>query len=134
MSNKKIFWLIFNIFLVPWTISSWVKWASFPRLFIFLGRSLWNHLSSFSRFSGLEFLASALALRASWYLPRTNSNCLWVPFRKKSLLLSDISVNSFLFDTQNTTDKDVNQSQYYNDFTFSEVNNHNIRTLSDCKM
>ena len=80
-----------------------------PLALIFLGRSLWNHLSNFSRFSGFEFLASALALSASWkhktsfvicrlytcslhtwYWPSTHSNCSWVPFRKKSVLFSDI--------------------------------------------
>lgn len=48
------------------------------------------HLSSLSNTSDLEFLLSALAWRASWYLFNTKSNCLLVPLRKNCALLDAI--------------------------------------------
>ena len=48
------------------------------------------HLSSLIRISDLEFLLSALACSASWYLENTNSNCLFVPFSKNCALFDAI--------------------------------------------
>ena len=46
-------------------------------------------MSSFRSDSALPGLPSAFACRASWYLPSTHSNCLFVPFSKKSAVTGD---------------------------------------------
>ena len=57
------------------------------------------HLSNLSRTSDLEFLLSALAWRASWYLFNTKSNCLVVPLRKNCALLDAIVGDWLRLDT-----------------------------------